>query len=422
VARTTQHKNLESPKSRTRLKRGRNAHWRTIIPGRAHLGWQRWEGGEPGRWLVRRFIDGRYSIAPLAVADDIGDADGQRVYSFEQAHAAAIATLDAPKAKIERLTVRQAWKLYSDAKRAEGKDMNFADARARAYILPPLGDKVVAELTNERLRRWLADVAAAPAMIRSKKNGKQNYRPVPTDDEGIRRRRSSANRILTSLKAALNFAYDEGHVGNQEAWGRRLKAFREVDAARLRYLSVAEAQRLLNVCDPDFRKLTRAALLSGARYAELCRLDVADFNPDAGTITIRRSKSGKSRHVTLTDEGVMFFRDAVAGKAGDAAIFTRKDGGRWGPVHQSRPMREANAAARISPPISFHGLRHTYASLSIMNGVPLLVIAKNLGHADVRMIEKHYGHLAPSYIADAIRAGAPRFGYEPDQKLRVVNG
>jgi len=29
------------------------------------------------------------------------------------------------------------------------------------------------------------------------------------------------------------------------------------------------------------------------------------------------------------------------------------------------------------------------------------------------MVEKHYGRLAPSYIADAIRAGAPRFGIEP---------
>ncbi len=44
-----------------------------------------------------------------------------------------------------------------------------------------------------------------------------------------------------------------------------------------------------------------------------------------------------------------------------------------------------------------------------MNGVPLLIVAKNLGHSDTRMVEKHYGHLAPSYISDAIRAGAPRF-------------
>ena len=45
-----------------------------------------------------------------------------------------------------------------------------------------------------------------------------------------------------------------------------------------------------------------------------------------------------------------------------------------------------------------------------MNGVPLMVVAKNLGHVDTRMVEKHYGHLSASYIADEIRRAAPRFG------------
>ena len=72
-------------------------------------------------------------------------------------------------------------------------------------------------------------------------------------------------------------------------------------------------------------------------------------------------------------------------------------------------MRAACARARIIPAVSFHALRHTWGSLAAMNGVPLMVVAKNLGHADTRMVEKHYGHLAPSYVADAIRAGAPRF-------------
>ena len=50
-------------------------------------------------------------------------------------------------------------------------------------------------------------------------------------------------------------------------------------------------------------------------------------------------------------------------------------------------------------------------------GAPLMVVARNLGHKDTRMVEKHYGHLAPSYIADAIRAAAPKFGIKPDRKL-----
>jgi hypothetical protein len=49
-----------------------------------------------------------------------------------------------------------------------------------------------------------------------------------------------------------------------------------------------------------------------------------------------------------------------------------------------------------------------------------MVVAKNLGHRDTRMVEKHYGHLAPSYITDAIRAGAPRFGMIESSGLRVL--
>ena len=44
---------------------------------------------------------------------------------------------------------------------------------------------------------------------------------------------------------------------------------------------------MINASDPDFRPLVQAALETGARYGELAHLEVRDFNPDAGTITIR---------------------------------------------------------------------------------------------------------------------------------------
>ena len=95
-------------------------------------------------------------------------------------------------------------------------------------------------------------------------------------------------------------------------------------------------------------------------------------------------------------------------------MLTRADGSDWKKSDQKRPMADAVARARISPPITFHGLRHTWASHAVMNGVPLMVVAKNLGHVDTTMVEKHYGHMASSYIADAIRAGAPRFAGATD--------
>ena len=45
-----------------------------------------------------------------------------------------------------------------------------------------------------------------------------------------------------------------------------------------------------------------------------------------------------------------------------------------------------------------------------MGGMPLMVVARNLGHADTRMVERHYGHLAPSYVAEFVRKHAPKFG------------
>jgi hypothetical protein len=55
--------------------------------------------------------------------------------------------------------------------------------------------------------------------------------------------------------------------------------------------------------------------------------------------------------------------------------------------------------------------------LAIMGGVPLLVVARNVGHRDGRMIERHYGHLSQAYARDEIQKGAASFGLKPDSKL-----
>jgi integrase len=188
-----------------------------------------------------------------------------------------------------------------------------------------------------------------------------------------------------------------------------VKPFRAVETARVRYLSETECVRLVNACEPSFRNLVRGALLTGCRYSELT-MQVADFNADAGVVTVRESKAGKPRHVVLTDEGQRLFASLTAGKLGTDPVFARTNGRLWGKSHQLRPMLEASARAKIKPAVSFHVLRHTHGSTLAMRGVPMGVIAEQLGHADTRMTEKHYAHLAPSYVADTIRAHFPRLG------------
>jgi integrase len=232
----------------------------------------------------------------------------------------------------------------------------------------------------------------------------------------VRSRRATANRILTVLKAALNHAYQERYVSTDDAW-RAVKPFKNVDAPVVRYLSADECRRLVNACTQDLRQMVRAALLTGSRYGELSRLRCEDVNLDARSIAIRQAKGGKARHVVLTDEGAEFFSSVVAGRKSRDLLLQRTDGQPWKPSQQTRPLKEACTLAKISPAIGFHVLRHTHASMLAMKGVPMGVIAAQLGHADTRITEKHYAHLAPSYVADTIRGAFPNLGIAGDTNV-----
>ena len=78
-------------------------------------------------------------------------------------------------------------------------------------------------------------------------------------------------------------------------------------------------------------------------------------------------------------------------------------------------MAAACKRAKINPPAGFQQLRHTWAAHAVMNGIPLPVVAGNLGHSGTAMVEKHYGQLAPRSRADAIRASGPKFGFKADR-------
>ena len=423
MARIVRDATLDSRTARGRLKVRTKPYYRALDPG-LHLGYRRSTDG--GSWLVRTYLGQQtYRLEKLGTADDKADADGVAILNFSQAQTAARqrgVTITRQAAGLHDAgpyTVSLAiadYILWLEQHRKTARDARWA---ADAFIIPKLGRHECNRLTAPQLRKWLGEVAEAPPRLRVAAGAKSRHKAMDEqDDEVRRRRRSTANRILTTLKAALNRAWREGHVSTDEAW-RRVKPFPGTDASRVRYLTPAECLRLINAAPAGFRELVQAALLTGCRFSELAALVVNDFNADSGTLAVRISKTGKPRHVVLTEEGSAFFSRLVTGRPGTDLILKRADDANtaWGKSFQARPMRAACKAANIVPAINFHGLRHTWASLTTMNGAPLLVVAKNLGHTDTRMVEKHYGHLAPSFIADAIRGAAPRFGVVADAKV-----
>jgi integrase len=91
-----------------------------------------------------------------------------------------------------------------------------------------------------------------------------------------------------------------------------------------------------------------AALLTGCRFRELAAPATEDFNTDAGTITIRTSKSGKPRHVVLTDEGREFFARMRPHASPNSPLFTKANDQPWSASDQQRPLAAAWTAARIA--------------------------------------------------------------------------
>lgn len=412
MARTVRDANLQKREARLRLSARRKPYYRVMEEG-LHLGYRRLKT-RAGAWVVRYYLgDEKYQIEVIGSADDSSDADGVKILSFTQAQAKAremmVGRAHKAAGKTGPITVKQAVDAYIEFLEAKRKSAKFSRYAADAFILPELGEIEVKDLTKDKIETWHHGLAKSGARIRVKKGEEQRFKEITDPEEHQRRRRSTANRILTVLKAALNKAWREEKVPSDKAW-RAVEPFKGVDAARARYLELVEVTRLLNGSAEDFRRLARGALETGARYGELMRLKVTDFSHNSGTVAIRKSKSTKSRHIHLTEDGVAFFRSITTGRSGTEFMFVKDNKEPWKKDHQKDPMRDACTHGKITPPMGFHGLRHTWASHAVMNGTPLMVVAKNLGHSDTRMVERHYGHLAPSYVADAIRAGAPRFG------------
>ena len=418
MARSQRSTKLETRTNRLKIAQGAR-EWLTIGKGLA-LAYRRTEGGY-GTWQARVWDGGKYLYRNLGRADDYQDANGDDVLDFYQVQGNARefyeqATKGHP---VGDLTVGGAADHYLTWYRKHRRAIRETEHSIRVHIRPALGERKLADLTAPALRSWLDKLAAQPARVRTKRFAKsQRYRAAPKTADEKRARRASANRILNVLKAILNRASNDDLVTDDSAW-RKVKPFPKVDEPRIRFLNDAEGVRLVNACPSDLRALVRAALLTGARFGELVAIQAQDVNLKTAQVYIAQSKSGRPRHIPVNPEGVSLFSRAVTGKTGDALVFTRGDGGPWGKNHHVRPLAEACRIAKIKPAISFHELRHTYASHLAQAGVDLLTISKLLGHADTRITSKHYAHLADRTLAAAVTK-LPSFASTEESKIRAI--
>lgn len=414
MARLLRDQRIDTRTARIKLVQRAEPHWIKLAKG-CYLGYRKTDRGN-GTWIARfRDRTRKQHYKSIGAADDLFDADGETALSFEQAQAKARTWFQADIST--RLSGRRPG-IYTVADcmadylvyiRQHRKSHAHLETYINAYITPRLGKLDTAELTTPIIRAWHEAIAAEPPRLRAGKGKAIQYRDEdPDPKEAQRKRRLRANRHLTTLKAALNRAWRDGRIPHRDSW-ERVEPFKGVERQRTKFLTVTEAQHLLAHCTEDLRKLVLAALLTGARYSELAGLDARDFEGVAKTLLIRDSKSGKARRIFLNREAVVFFANLAGSRPLMAPLIIRFDGSRWARDLHFRSFKKALKEANLDPTFTFHELRHTWASLTIMAGAPLMVVAQNLGHRDTRMVEEHYGHLAGGYVQSVIEDKAPSF-------------
>lgn len=224
--------------------------------------------------------------------------------------------------------------------------------------------------------------------------------------------RSTLNRNRAALSVLFEWAIAEGlRPGPNPV--RSIPPFRE-GPGRTRYLTPDEAQRLWLAAAAHLKPIIQIALHTGGRLSEILALRWGDLDLDGRLVTYRRevTKGGKTRHVPINDSLAASLAALRRGRPDQFLCH-------WG-EEPIRSVKTAFSTARrkagLGPDVTFHTLRHTFASWAIQNGLDLGRLQKYLGHSDVSLTQR-YSHLSREFLADGARfIGPPARAKAPESE------
>ena len=238
-------------------------------------------------------------------------------------------------------------------------------------LLPEFGSIPLDRITPARVRRWF-DVFSRTAPV-------------------------NANCGLDLLRQIMNFAIARGHADANPATGIQPNRRPELT----RFLSREEIARLHRVLNGQAGRgnrqqadVIRLLLLTGCRRGEIVRLRWSEVQGDM--LMLADSKTGP-RKVPLNSQARRILERQPRGESPfvfpsprDPCRPRHPDLGLWYRVRKEAGIED----------VRLHDLRHTVASHAVMNGVPVPVVSRLLGHSNVRMTLR-YAHLGDRDIERA---------------------
>lgn len=319
--------------------------------------------------------------------------------------AAVRSELDAGRKPASAQTVASYLTGWLDAERARVRPATwrYRDGHVRLYLIPTLGATKLANLAPRDVERMTS------AMVERGLS--------PTTAAGCR----------TTLRKALADAVRDGLVHRNVAALARppRQPGREVE-----YLNRDELRSLLEATDAEpLGPLVALAATTGLRQGELLGLAWSDVDSKVGTITVRRAMARSWDGYALAEPKTSRSRRTIhlPARAADAldhqrsrqAVARDAIGSDWQGVDNlvftdaiGRPLKASDVSHGFGDllvragirHVPFHALRHSWATLALASGVPLKVIADNLGHASIAVTAAFYSGIVPELNRDAADA------------------
>ncbi len=216
---------------------------------------------------------------------------------------------------------------------------------------------------------------------------------------------TTINRECQVLRGAFNLAFEREEID-------KIPKFKmESEHERERWLTVVEIEALVTACrtskNPRLTGLVLVGVHTGLRLSELIGLQWQEVDLTRGVITLEasRTKSGKSRVVPLNADAYAILAPMRSDAGGLGAA-----GRVWKELHDfDTAFRAAvrRAGLETNDPtrrVTFHTLRHTFASLFAQRTGDLLRLQKIMGHASYKTTEKTYTKFTPDYVVGATAA------------------
>ena len=215
--------------------------------------------------------------------------------------------------------------------------------------------------------------------------------------------------VLQIIRQAFNTARNLGlYTGDSPTKGVR---WPKLDNMKLRYLSIDEAEKLLAALAAKSQNLHDTALLSlhtGLRFGEIAALTWACVNWEAGTLAILNAKTG-SRTAYLTEKAKAMLKSRKQGRP-DELIFPKRSGKEGAMAQASKAFAEVVTVQGLNlgvtdrkQKVTFHTLRHTFATHLYESTHDLYLTQRSLGHATGTMTAR-YAKMSESRLREGAAA------------------